>query len=117
MAMDSMVSAAGEFLALVWMELLMCGIAALAYAAFIGRDKLPPALQTQMKKKVDLEDDQPTNELDVVSRDLQQKVSANDHRGVFKIWQLRPKQHAPQHRVPREDHVGEPRRCRRQMVR
>jgi pentatricopeptide repeat protein len=87
MMMDSMISAAGEFLALVWMELLMCGIAALAYAAFIGRDKLPPASQAQMKNKVDLEDDQPTRELDVVSRDLQHKVSANDHRGVFKIWQ------------------------------
>merc|ERR1719424_2067343 len=87
MVMNTMISAAGEFLALVWMELLMCGIAALAYAVFIGRDKLPPALQMKVKKNIDLDDDQPTRELDVVGRDLQNKVSANDHRGVFKIWQ------------------------------
>jgi pentatricopeptide repeat protein len=87
MVMDSMIYAAGEFLTLVWMELLMCGIAALAYVAFIGRDKLPPALQMKMKKNVDPEDDQPTRELDEVGRDLQRKVSSNDHRGVFKIWQ------------------------------
>merc|ERR1719473_656790 len=85
--MDNMISAIGEFLALVWMELLMCGIAALVYAAFIGRNKLPLELQMKMKKKVDLDDDQPTRELDLVSRDLQRKVSSNDHRGVFKIWQ------------------------------
>merc|ERR1719327_769029 len=85
--MDNMISAIGEFLALVWMELLMCGIAALAYAAFIGRNKLPLEVQMKMKKNVDLDDDQPTRELDVVSRDLQRKISSNDHRGVFKIWQ------------------------------
>merc|ERR1719473_1870477 len=49
----------------------MCGTAALAYAIFIGRDKLPPALQMKMKKH----------------DDLQRKVSTNDHKGVFKIWQ------------------------------
>jgi len=87
MVMDNMISAIGEFLALVWMELLMCGIAALAYAAFIGRNKLPLEVQMKMKKNVDLDDDQPTRELDVVSRDLQRKISSNDHRGVFKIWQ------------------------------
>jgi len=87
MVFDSMISAVGELLSLVWMELLMCGIAVLAYAAFIGRDKLPLELQMKMKKNVDLDDDQPTRELDVVSRDLQRKVSSNDHRGVFKIWQ------------------------------
>jgi len=65
----------------------MCGIAALAYAAFIGRNKLPQELQMKMKKNVDLDDDQRTQELDEVSRDLQRKVSSNDHRGVFKIWQ------------------------------
>jgi pentatricopeptide repeat protein len=69
------------------MELLMCGIAALAYAVFIGRDKLPLALQAKMKKDIDSHDDQPTSELDVVGRELQQKLSANDHRAVFKIWQ------------------------------
>merc|ERR1719424_1799945 len=65
----------------------MCGIAALAYAAFVGQNKLPPASQTKVKKNIDLDDDQPTRELDVVGRDLQHKVSANDHRGAFKILQ------------------------------
>merc|ERR1719214_67776 len=85
--MDNMISAIGEFLALVWMELMMCVIAALVYAAFIGRNKLPLELQMKMKKKVDLDDDQLTRELDLVNRDLQRKISSNDHRGVFKIWQ------------------------------
>merc|ERR1719473_2379190 len=63
----------------------MCGTAALAYAIFIGRDKLPPALQMKMKKHDDLE----------------RKVSTNDHRGVFKIWQrLKSLDGAPHNCLP-----------------
>eukprot|EP00746_Dinoflagellata_sp_MGD_P157463 gnl/MRDRNA2_/MRDRNA2_86210_c1_seq8.p1 gnl/MRDRNA2_/MRDRNA2_86210_c1~~gnl/MRDRNA2_/MRDRNA2_86210_c1_seq8.p1 ORF type:complete len:1095 (+),score=264.11 gnl/MRDRNA2_/MRDRNA2_86210_c1_seq8:201-3287(+) len=80
-------SAAGDFLELVWMELLMCAIAVLAYVAFVGRSKLPPPLQPKGKKNFDSDDDQSSRELDIVGRDLQRKISANDHKGVFKIWQ------------------------------
>jgi pentatricopeptide repeat protein len=85
MVMDSMISAASEFLALVGMELLMLCIAVLGYAMVYGFAKKPSALQMKMKKHE--EDDQPTQELDVVGRELQRKVSAKDHRAVFKIWQ------------------------------
>merc|ERR1719388_709058 len=64
----------------------MC-VAALGYVLFIGHGKVPFALPMKMKKQEDVEDDQLTQELDVVGRDLQRKVSAKDHRGVFKIWQ------------------------------
>jgi pentatricopeptide repeat protein len=89
MVMNNMISAAGDFLELVWMELLMCGIAVLAYVAFVGKNKLtlPPAQQPKGKKNFDSDDDQLSHELDIVGRDLQQKISVNDHRGVFKIWQ------------------------------
>jgi hypothetical protein len=87
MVMNNMISAAVGFLELVWMELLMCGIAVLAYVVFVGRSKLPPAQQPKGKKNFDGDDDHLSHELDIVGRDLQQKISANDHRSVFKIWQ------------------------------
>jgi len=87
MVMNNMIATAADFLELVWMELLMCGIAVLAYVAFIGRNKLQEESLQPKKKNLDSDDDQSSRELDIVGRELQQKISANDHKGVFKIWQ------------------------------
>jgi len=61
----------------------MIGISALGYVVFMGR-KLP--FKSVTKKKIDNED-RPMKESDLIGRELQRKLSAGDHRAVYKLWQ------------------------------
>jgi pentatricopeptide repeat protein len=84
-SMDDLSSTISEFLALVWMELLMVVIASLGYVLFMGR-KIPVA-SIQKKNKTDDNEDKPMKEADLVGRELQRKLSAGDNRAVYKLWQ------------------------------
>jgi pentatricopeptide repeat protein len=80
---DNVTSTISEVFALIWMELIMVAIASLGYVVFMGR-RLP--IQQGRKKKGD-DEDRPMKESDLVGRELQRKLSAGDHRAVYKLWQ------------------------------
>jgi len=78
------VSAIGEFFALVWMEMVMCALAMGCYAVFKGRDTPPIA---QKKKEGSSPDSPRSREEDLVGREMQVKLKAGDDRAVYKLWQ------------------------------
>merc|ERR550514_994898 len=68
-----------ELLSLVWMELLMFGIAAVGYVLFYGGLPLFNAPGKAAAKKI--------SEDERIEKELQTRLSEGDHLAVFKLWQ------------------------------
>merc|ERR550514_1198925 len=74
-------SAVFELLSLVWMELLMFGVAAVGYVLFYGGLPLFNAPGKAAAKNIS-EDSK-----ERIEKELQTRLSEGDHLAVFKLWQ------------------------------
>merc|ERR550514_864873 len=79
-------SAVFELLSLVWMELLMFGVAAVGYVLFYGGLPLFNAPGKAAAKNIS-EDSKERTEEERIEKELQTRLSEGDHLAVFKLWQ------------------------------
>jgi len=79
---EQMFSGLMEVLNLVWMELIMLGVAILGYVLFHGF----PLTSGGTKKMVKAIAEEGPSEEEQVSQDLQKRLLEGDHHAVYKLW-------------------------------